>query len=66
MERGAELGRASIIAAKPKSIISVKSYNYVDGAQDNTAAQIAERALRKTKKSPQPMNCGQVPYQEGG
>ena len=28
--------------------------------------QTAAPALRKTKKSPQPMNCGQVPYQEGG
>lgn len=30
------------------------------------APQIAAPALRKPKKSPQPMNCGQVPYQEGG
>ena len=64
--------RASMIAVTRFRIPSAELEILRDITKQTRAAnpspppQIAAPALRKTKKSPQPMNCGQVPYQEGG
>ncbi|MDR9839268.1 hypothetical protein [Herbaspirillum huttiense] len=64
--------KASMIAVTQFRIPSAELEILRDITKQTRAAtpaplpQIVARALRKTKKSPQPMNCGQVPYQEGG
>lgn len=64
--------RASMIAVTRLRIPSAELEILLDITKQTRTAkpaplpQLVAPALRKTKKSPQPMNCGQVPYQEGG
>tara|TARA_Y100000114_G_C11535240_1_gene219941 strand:+ start:379 stop:555 length:177 start_codon:yes stop_codon:yes gene_type:complete len=58
------VGPHSVTSAKKEILRDLTTPLY--SAKEKLLAKIAAPALRKTKKSPQPMNCGQVPYQEGG